>query len=131
MRHCCKNCHFLVKEHRDPTGGIYRFSWNKRERSDLRVDEQYAANCFQGIWDTGVDPSLNKRLPEILNKQRRDDCFFIAPQEGMLFDAALELHKIRKSKKELSLYPNWPLDCRNRPDTEFSLFNSQRFLSQS
>ena len=99
MRHCCKNCHFLVKEHRDPTGGIYRFSWNKRERSDLRVDEQYAANCFQGIWDTGVDPSLNKRLPEILNKQRRDDCFFIEPQEGMLFAAALELHKIRNLKK--------------------------------
>ena len=99
MKNCCKNCHFLAKESVNNAGDRYLFSWDTQERSALRVKEYYATKCAQGIWDTGIDPRLNSRLPEILQEQRRDDCFFIETHEGMSFQAARELHKIRNMKK--------------------------------
>ena len=101
MRHRCQNCHFLAKEHVDPQGRRSLFSWDTQERSDLQIKGYYSAKCAQGIWDTGMDPNLNSRLPEILQKERRDTCFFIETQAGMSFPAARDLHKIRNENKNL------------------------------
>ena len=70
MRECCQNCHFLAKATVAASGPIHRWSWNEQERIDLHLKRGEAAQCAQGVWDTGVDPHLNSRLSEILLKQR-------------------------------------------------------------
>lgn len=99
--HCCKNCHFLTQTVRDNAGKTYRFSWDIQERSKLGLEEHYSASCYKGIWDTGIDPRLNSRMKDILLENRRDRCFFIETQEGMSFQAATELHKIRSENRQL------------------------------
>ena len=59
---CCKNCHFLAKATVSVNGARHLWSWNEQERSDRRVNERDAAQCAQGVWDTGIDPHLNSRL---------------------------------------------------------------------
>ena len=111
-RHCCKNCHFLAKDVVNEAGFRSSSSWNKDERDKLRVAELWAAKCHIGVWDTGVDPALNSRLPETLLEDRRDKCFFIEMHEGMLFDAARELHKLRNDNRQLKRsfrYTQWAL----------------------
>ena len=100
-KECCQNCHFLAKQIN--IGGAIgpRLSWDNEDRSNLQIKRDYAAQCEQGIWDTDIDPNLNLRLPEILQKQRRDTCFFIEAQAGMSFGAARALHKIRYETRNL------------------------------
>ena len=100
MRKCCQNCHFLAKEIVNDAGTRHRWSWNQRERSELRLKEHYAAQCAQGVWDTGIDPHLNAQLPKILLKQRGDSCFFLAAQSGMSFPAAEKLIALQNLKKK-------------------------------
>ena len=99
MRKCCLNCHFLTKSYPGPQGTPARFSWNEQERDNLRVDNHYAAECAQGVWDTGIDPHLNERLPEILKKPRRNTCFFIRMQPGMSYQAAEKLLNLKSLRK--------------------------------
>ena len=99
--HCCKNCHFLTKTNRDIVGNTYRFSWNIHERSEFELEKCYSASCYKGIWDTGIDPHLNSRIKDILLENRKHSCFFIETHEGMSFQAAAELHKIRSENRQL------------------------------
>ena len=97
---CCKNCHFLAKATVSVNGARHRSSWNEQERSDRRINERAAAQCAQGVWDTGIDPHLNSRLDEILLEPRKDSCFFVKVQPGMSFAAAeklIELWNLKKS----------------------------------
>lgn len=100
-RKCCRNCHFLAKASRSPTDGTsFRFSWNEGERSDpSSLSDHYAAECAQGVWDTGIDPSLKAQLPDILRKRRWGSCFFIRVQQGMSFPAAEKLLKLQKMRR--------------------------------
>ena len=99
MKQCCLKCHFLAKSTRSDTGHELRFTWNERERSQLRVDDHYAAQCAQGVWDTGIDPHLKAKLPAILQKKRRNSCFFIKHQLGMSFKAAEKLLALKAAKR--------------------------------
>ena len=110
MQNCCKNCHFLAKEWVDSGGRRNSFSWDDQERSDPRIKDNYSAKCAQGIWDTGIDPKLKSGLPELLQKQRGDTCFFVERQAGMSFQAAEKLHKIRyetRNLKKILLRTQW------------------------
>ena len=60
-----------------------------------------AAKCRQGIWDTGVDPELNSKLGEIIDENRKHECFFIEHSEGMLFDGAEKLRRVRYENQNL------------------------------
>ena len=99
-RHCCKNCHFLAKEVND-SGGIRRLAWSNQERTSLQVKDHYAANCHRGVWDTGIDPSLNSHLSNILLQDRKNQCFFIEVHEGMSYPAAIELQRIKNDNRQL------------------------------
>lgn len=103
MKHCCRKCHFLAKEHGRP-GGILSssFSWTKKERSEGKVDgSHWNICCKKGIWDEGIEPELISRLEEVIDKNRKDDCFFIEYAEGMSFEGATELHRIRYDNQHL------------------------------
>lgn len=102
MKRCCKNCHFLAKVHIGPNGEEFRFDWNKEERSNLRLrHEEQAAECAKGVWSTRLDPHLKRQIKDILIKNRKDDCFFIEMHEGMLFETASELQRLRQDSREL------------------------------
>lgn len=99
MRHCCRNCHFLAKEHTDRTGRSLSGTWSAKERESMKIEDYYVAKCAEGIWDTGIDPNLRESLHEILRKNRKGDCFFIEVQQGMLFPAARKLHRTRNENR--------------------------------
>ena len=97
----CKDCHFLTKTIHYAMGGKFPNSWDDRERSSFQISNDYTASCWKGIWDTGVDPSINDRLKDVLSEDRRHDCFFIKYHEGMLFSTADELARIQRDNRQL------------------------------
>ena len=105
MKHCCRECHFLAREDVFEHGQRFTNTWSKKEREKgqiIRPEELASApKCRQGIWDTGIDPNLNSKLEEIIDKNRKDDCFFIEHSEGMSFDGATELHRIKYENRQL------------------------------
>lgn len=103
MRHCCRNCHFLARTDYFDSGARHTNTWSKeeREKGGLRRKELSAASCRRGIWDTGVNPELNTRLEEVIDKNRKNRCFFVEyDEDGMLFDGALELFKARNERRD-------------------------------
>ncbi len=88
MKETCKNCHFLVKNYRDRQGKSYDFFWDKNDLANEKISDHYSPSCSLGVWDAGIDPSLNNKLKEILNKDRKDFCFFIKKHPGMSIQAA-------------------------------------------
>ena len=97
----CIDCHFLTKTTHFSTGGEFANSWSHRERSNFRISYHGTASCWKGIWDTGVDPSINDRLKDVLLEDRKYECFFIEYHEGMLFSAADELARIQRDNRQL------------------------------
>ena len=93
MKGKCRNCHFLAKSYRADSGDPYVFSWSEDERSSGFIKSNYSPNCNQGVWDAGIDPSINAKLNEYLDKPRKDTCFFIRNQPGMSFPAAMILQE--------------------------------------
>ena len=105
MKHCCRNCHFLAREDVFEPGQRFTNTWSKEEREKGQIvkPEKLASapKCWRGVWDTGVSPALNSVLEEIIDKDRKKDgCSFIEHSEGMLFQAALELHSARNEKRD-------------------------------
>ena len=65
------------------------------------MSELYAAECHKGIWSEGISPAIKNELNEILLKERADTCFFIETQEGMSYQAADELFRLRRDNIQL------------------------------
>ncbi|MCY4093216.1 MAG: hypothetical protein OXF62_20555 [Caldilineaceae bacterium] len=74
------------------------------------------ACCQRGIWHTGHDLStfdflgtvspvgkeeIKSKLKYVLDKNRKYDCFFVEYSEGMSFDGAIELYRIRNESRNL------------------------------
>ncbi len=108
MKHCCRNCHFLVKG--DPhyyTSGD-KESWDEGEREAGQIENKLMAVpfCYRGVWHMlpGQNTASKKgeaKLREIIDKNRKDDCFFIEYHEGMTFPTAEELHRTRSENRQL------------------------------
>jgi hypothetical protein len=77
------------------------FSWNKEERSTRRIKDYYAASCYLGVWDTGIDPSLNRELTDVIEKNRNQNCFFLEENLGMSFQAAKILQERKHQNEQL------------------------------
>ena len=45
---CCKNCHFLAKNHVGPGGAVSRLTWNDKERSNCHIADHYSSECARG-----------------------------------------------------------------------------------
>ena len=101
LKKCCRNCHFLSKYHVAHSGEVYRNTWETEERSALKVADHYAAECHKGIWSEGINPAIKNELKEILLKDRADNCFFIETHEGMSYQAADELFRLRRDNIQL------------------------------
>ena len=53
------------------------------------------------MWSEKFDQSLAQPLKNILLQDRRGRCFFVEFQEGMSFEGARELHKLRNDNAQL------------------------------
>ena len=102
QEHCCRRCHFLTREDAS-SGQRFKFTWTKeeREKGQVKHKERFTPMCWLGIWDTGADPTLNTKLEEILDQNRKNKCFFIEHSEGMLFDGADKLRRMRYENQNL------------------------------
>lgn len=101
MKHICRNCHFLAKAHRAENGEVHIFAWNENDRKTGSVKELYSPNCYHGVWDAGIDPSLSDRFNDLLDENRRNFCFFIETHPGMSFQAAKVLQERRAENAQL------------------------------
>lgn len=107
MKHCCRNCHFLVKGRPDYEDN-FKTLWDKEDRRKGQIKEKKTLLpfCSRGVWQTDGVPKLlpkqvETKLRKIIDKNRKDDCFFIEYSEGMSFDGAAELHHIRYENRQL------------------------------
>ena len=86
-----------------------RFPWTLDEREKLSVSRG-SPECAKGIWSTRIERNLN--LTEILLEPRGENCFFIEYHEGMSFQGADELHRLRNDNRQLKKsyrYTQWGL----------------------
>jgi len=80
------------------------------------------ACCQRGVWHTGHDIStydflgtvspvgekeIRSKIKDELDKNRKDDCFFVPYYVGMSFDGALELHRIRYETRNMKRSLNY------------------------
>lgn len=54
-----------------------------------------------GVWDTGINPSLNEELAYIIDTNRKENCFFLEENSGMSFQAAKTLQERRHQNEQL------------------------------
>lgn len=87
----CQTCHFLAKT--APAGdGHYTFCWSKQDLERLELKTRYAASCYMGVWDQGIDPSIDVKQ-EALRKRGRRECFYFKRRKAMSFPAGKLLQK--------------------------------------
>ena len=48
-----------------------------------------------------IEPGLESRFPDLLTRDRRDECFFVEYRPGMSLEAAVELHRMRNDNRQL------------------------------
>ena len=124
MKQSCRNCHFLSTSY--VVGASTRrerfVSWSAEERNAGHIDDlhdydmEVNACCQRGIWHTGHDLStfdflgtvspvtkedIKSILKDELDRNRKDDCFFVPHYVGMSFDGAIEIHRIRYETRNL------------------------------
>ncbi len=124
MKQSCRNCHFLSTSY--VVGASTRrerfVSWSAEERNAGHIDDlhdydmEVNACCQRGIWHTGHDlntfdflgtvspvtkEDIKSILKDELDRNRKDDCFFVPHYVGMSFDGAKELHRIKYENRQL------------------------------
>lgn len=109
----CRSCHFLSKYFvHGNSDQVSHLTWTQEERETIQIDDYFTAECFRGIWNVGIEPGLKTVLEEIVNENRRDDCFYVKFRKGMSYQGATELHRIRNDNRQLRKsyrYTQWGL----------------------
>lgn len=92
------HCHFLQRRDRLESGQEHHSLWEDNEIENRKLKEKgnlaRVPICSQGVWDGGIDISLgndDKRLKHVVEKNRKDTCFFIERDRLMNNDAAFRL----------------------------------------
>ena len=96
---------FLAKGPKRPFEDRHMIPWDEKERSLGQMETPegmiLVASCARGVWDGLYAERIEATLDEIIDKDRKDDCFFLEYSEAMLFDGAKELHRIRYDNRHL------------------------------
>ena len=95
MKNNCRNCHFLIR-----TVDGKPFLWNETERTNESIPDFYYASCYMGVWDTGIDQSLNNKLNAVINENRKGTCFFMKYVPGMNLETAKSLQEKNEIKEQ-------------------------------
>ena len=91
----CINCHFLQRRDWLENGQEFHTHWQDHEIENRKLDEvgnlARVPICSREVWDGGIDTSLSedsKRLKGVVERNRKDTCFFIKRDRSMSNDAA-------------------------------------------
>ena len=99
MKHCCQNCHFLIYD--IPDFGLETWDKEKRKRNQPAIFQEGGyAKCYKGVWVVN-DKYTREEFKKFLLKNRKNSCFFIEFYEGMKFETAEELWRIRHDNAQL------------------------------
>ena len=91
----CARCHFWIQRY-IPNHGAKEFvlpvSSEDREQAMKRdfswVLDSSALACSRKVWDEGFEFDKSKRYEELVQRNRKDFCFFLRYRPGMLLPAA-------------------------------------------
>ena len=109
----------------------------ERKAGQIKNKSMAVPFCCRGVWHTYPGPDMSSeqreiRLREIIDKNRKDDCFFIEYYEGMTFSTAENFTaqglKIYSSREAIDI-PCGVDYCRHRP-CDRCLFSGCEFLFQ-
>lgn len=96
----CVNCHFFVRETRDPGDGrALNFVVPVDAREFARTNDfswhesHWSLACDFGVWDQGCGFDVQHAYEVVVKTERGDDCFFWPCHSGMLLPAARTLQE--------------------------------------
>ena len=96
----CSDCHFFVKGARGlPSSTPFVLNASNEERDLAKAgvfswaEEHYSLACHFGVWDEGFNFDRAQRYEVIVQKDRRNFCFFWHFRPGMLLPAAKVLQE--------------------------------------
>lgn len=97
----CATCHYFVRVHHGERSQPITLEVGResRERSisgDLGWQrESEALCCHRGIWDEGVGFPESSKLEQVAKLNRKNRCYYMPYQPGMLLPAAEKLQDAR------------------------------------
>lgn len=101
----CVDCHFFVKEARDPRVANVSVV-SREERVQARAGdyswhkEHYAIACNMKVWDEGYNFDGSQKHAMLTAQDRRNFCFFWEHHPGMLLPAAQVLQEREARERE-------------------------------
>lgn len=97
----CANCHYFVRVHHGERSGSHTLEIGRENRQkaisgDLSWQrESESLSCYRGIWDEGVGFPESSKLEQVSKLHRKNQCYFLPYQPGMLLPAAEKLQDTR------------------------------------
>ena len=117
MKHCCRNCHFLLKvsaaysdiswdqEDRDECWPRYNRTNDPNKAKQYNLYNIYKVGCYKSIWSEAYDECGNGASKQSLKKEilrnRAEQCFFVEYHAGMPYPIAEELFKVKYDTRHL------------------------------
>lgn len=99
MKQVCTNCQFFIRHYRNERGADHTLEIpndhrRKAEGNDFSWRrESEALECFKGIWDEGYSTSGQSMHQIVALQNRKNKCYFLEFQPGMLLPAADKLQQ--------------------------------------
>jgi hypothetical protein len=101
FKQTCANCHYFVRIHHSERGDHFTLEIGRENRkrasqSDLGWQKEgESLCCHRGIWDEGVGFPETSKQEQIAQLNRKNACYFMPYQPGMLLPAAEKLQDAR------------------------------------
>ena len=119
MNHCCKSCHFLIKESKL----LPSQSWTKEDRDEqfprtrtppeeIEHHEELTSatynmkiGCYKEVWSDDHNEFhddnevARSKIYDKITSERKNTCFFIEHQDGMSAESANELFYLRRENE--------------------------------
>ena len=100
-RTTCASCHYFVRVHHGERSQPFTLEIGRdnRRRSSAGdftwQKETEAVCCHRGIWDEGVGFPESSKLEQVAHLNRKNLCYYMPYQPGMLLPAAEKLQDAR------------------------------------
>ena len=97
----CTSCHYFVRVHHSERSQPFTLEIGRENRSrsnygDLTWQrETEALCCHRGVWDEGVGFPESSKLEQVAKLNRKNFCYHMPYQPGMLLPAAEKLQDAR------------------------------------
>jgi hypothetical protein len=98
----CVNCHFFTRKTEYAGGGVSQVPVPDTDRGNLRQSEmnqlemsmdkrRYIVNCSRAVWEEKRGDTYANLRPQLVDRDRGEECYFRKYVPGMALPAAEEL----------------------------------------